>query len=509
MQRCRLVLQAKPYAYKKLMKMLKDKVTQTFSYAVAPQMQTQRIAMLNKHKQQLNILVSAALQGNDNKAEGLMEQLSSIETELEILERNPLVIGFGDWEYEEESKLSDAITPQMQSRLIDQLDKQKTKLDDLFKTVQQYDAYPLISTHEKVSIKLKQTPQMPTQEVIDLLNNQKEQLYELVKPLLQSGGDHTDLEKKWSALEEEMDKEMNILDDNELNTKTRFGWVIQPRLTADTTWSGNPVFRQLPGHYSLSAVISIPSWWRSVKLQVNKCWLTEPKLGATISSLCDNHSSKSPTFSVKVPANVHEINQKLKFAVLKSPSLTPDNYDDHHHQKIEVGRKGAILLEGLRLWRSTVVLLDNQKADSIEVLPDMKAVMATFQCVRPPAGDPEVAYPSEKKEDKQTDVNASSTNNTAKQSNERKKSADDVSSKNSKHTSDPNQQPDILEGQEGGESQKGSFGENFALARLWTSEGTTDYQPLKISLKPFVQRYPGEKPCYEIEAIEQARSQIK
>ncbi len=528
MQKCRLVLTERPGANELLMEKLTEKVTQTFSYAVTPQIQTQRIALLNKQKQQLNILISAALQGDGNKAEGLMQQLSTLEKELEILERYPLVIGFGDWQYEEKPEPFTAMTLEMQTQRIELLKKQKEQLNDWIKTSlprgdnHTKDLTRQLSTLEQELDILDRepyeamTPQMQTQ-YIALLNKQKEQL---ITALLR-GDNHTkDLTQQLSTLE----KELEILD-RELNTETRFGWVIQPRLTGGTALSGNPEFRQLPGHYQLSALISIPSWWHAVNVQVNKCWLTEPKLGAIISSLCDSRGSQSPSFTIKVPGHPHEINQKLRYEVFKTPYLSHQNYDPDHKQEIEVGRKGVLLLEGIRLWRSTVVLLGNQKADSIEVLPDMKAVMATFQCVKPAAGDTMPAYKDENKDVKQAGVNTSGTNNTGvllqgplnsllsllaqqpKEQEKSKKTTDDASSKDSPHNS-ANHGTDNPVGREEGKSQNGSAREQSALVRLWTSEGNTDSMPLLVTLKPFVQRYPGDKPCYEIEANEQ-ESQIK
>ena len=408
MQQCRLVLNAKPGAHKNLIKALKD-VNQSFSYAVTPQIQTQRIALLNKQKQQLNSLVNASLQGGGNKTEGLVQQLNTLEKELEMLERHPLVVGFGDWQYQEK-------------------DEEKAESDPI-------------------------------------------------------------------------------------NNETRFGWVIQPRLTGSPSTSDGPEFQQLPGHYSLSAVISIPGWWRSVTVQVNKCWLSRPKLSASISSLCGKNNV--PAFNIKVPGHTYELNQKLGTEVIKNPHLLPEIHDLNHMQLIEVGRKGVVLLEGDRLWRSTVVMLDNQKADSIEVLPDMKGVSATFECVKPAAGDKAIAY--EEKDKKPASEITPDTNNTSvslqgplnslrsllvqqpKEQEKAKKSTNDASAKDP--TSSQESTPENCKPagqQKRGESNNDCNHDTPASIKLWTSEGNTDSNPLRIILKPFVRRYPDDKPCYEI-----------
>lgn len=396
MQKCRLVLTKKKSGEDTLINDLEKDISQTFSYAVTPQTQTQHIALLNKQKQQLYSLVNAALLGGGNKVEALIQKLSTVEKELELVERHPLVVGFGDWQYE-------------------------NKADP--------------------------------------------------------------------------------------NTATRFGWVIKPRLAGSQDLSDNSEFRQLPSHHSLSAVISIPSWWRSVTVQVNKCWKTEPKLGAGISTLCDKSDSKSPLFSIKVPGHGHEINQKLKFEVFKNPHLLNLNYQGDHNQYIEIGRKGVVLLEGERLWRSTVVMLNNQLADNIEVLPDMKGVMATFQCVEPAAGNTWNKYVDNDEKVEEQEKEKILTNHPVDvlqpKEPEKTENSDPTSSNASLTDSNSNQKNCDDMGRYWDKAQKVCIHDETALVKLWTSEGNTDPHPIRVTLRPFVRRYPDDKPCYQIEAEKQ------
>ena len=53
-----------------------------------------------------------------------------------------------------------------------------------------------------------------------------------------------------------------------------------------------------------------------------------------------------------------------------------------------VGKKADIVIEGGRLWRSTLVTLGTQSADEIFVLPHMEGIVATFDCVRRPPYSP-------------------------------------------------------------------------------------------------------------------------
>ncbi len=47
--------------------------------------------------------------------------------------------------------------------------------------------------------------------------------------------------------------------------------------------------------------------------------------------------------------------------------------------------------------------------------------------------------------------------------------------------------------------------DKVAVIKLWTSEGNTNNAPSFLRLKPFVQRFPTDIPCYEFEENKQAR----
>ena len=57
--------------------------------------------------------------------------------------------------------------------------------------------------------------------------------------------------------------------------------------------------------------------------------------------------------------------------------------------KIMACAEAAIVIPGSNLWRSTVVTLGGQKADLIEVLPDMSGIIARFSRVGLPEQDGE------------------------------------------------------------------------------------------------------------------------
>jgi hypothetical protein len=283
MQQCKLVLYDKEDGYINLRRDLKE-ISQTFSYTVTPQQQTQKITLLNKKKDRLGIMIQLALTNGNQDTSLMMDQLNAVEEEAELLERHPVVVSFGDW-------------------------LEKAKPDNKNKT----------SDDKKKS-----------------------------------------------------------------DDETSFGWLIRPRLTTNNNLQSQG-FRHLAAHYSLSSVISIPSWWKSANIEITTCWFDDRKFRSNNAWLCDTNTNKPHKYMIRLPGNVKEINQKLGIDVIKAPYVTPTD-NGQPNQTVESGRKGTILLEGERLWRSTVVMLDNQKADRIEVLPNMQAVLAEFECVHPMTG---------------------------------------------------------------------------------------------------------------------------
>lgn len=180
---------------------------------------------------------------------------------------------------------------------------------------------------------------------------------------------------------------------------TNFGWMIAPQLNADMLKRREHVDSQ----YSLSAVVSLPSWWKEANLEIETCWLSRSKLdqwGVTANrglQICpntraalwwdapDENTSKSD--KIRLPGAVSEISRKLGFEVTEEPYLK-----EQLAQSVEEGRAGAVLIQGSRLWRSTTVTMGSQNADQIIVLPNMEGIIAKFNCVQRTAEPVETAF---------------------------------------------------------------------------------------------------------------------
>ncbi|MCS3764197.1 hypothetical protein [Bradyrhizobium centrosematis] len=163
-----------------------------------------------------------------------------------------------------------------------------------------------------------------------------------------------------------------------------FGWIVAGRMTEDDT------FEQIDGQYPLSAFISVPGWWQTVKVSIATCWLSRSDVSElapilSAKNICPGIEAANDNIPVRLPAAVPEISHKLGFDVVRQPSIF-----NPKQQELIVGQAGALLIEGQRLWRSTEVTAGAQRADKITILPNMEGILAEFECVLPPSGDREV-----------------------------------------------------------------------------------------------------------------------
>jgi hypothetical protein len=171
------------------------------------------------------------------------------------------------------------------------------------------------------------------------------------------------------------------------NGTTKFGWIMFPR--ADQNW--NWFRRHVPEKYAVTAFVSVPGWWKTAVLNIQTCWVSDRSIARTVDpvNICMQEPSwrarkrvNEYALQLRLPGDSDAAVQNLRFEVLAYPYLKRPLADP----VVEIGRAANLLITGGRLWRSPVVRLGAQQAQSIEVLPDMQGIVAKFDCVLPAAG---------------------------------------------------------------------------------------------------------------------------
>jgi hypothetical protein len=157
----------------------------------------------------------------------------------------------------------------------------------------------------------------------------------------------------------------------------RFGWLISPRPGKELTWSVPLEQAQL------GAVVALPSWWRSALLQICVRFVPQNSIADVMDDRFWNHPNQCRVEVIRLPGSSADVSRRLGMDVLTTPYM--ENWK--RPPVVYAGLTGEpthLLITGERLWRNTVVTLGGQKADQIEVLPDMVGIAATFRCIRRP-----------------------------------------------------------------------------------------------------------------------------
>jgi hypothetical protein len=133
------------------------------------------------------------------------------------------------------------------------------------------------------------------------------------------------------------------------------GWII------DVGRNGQPFQR------SQFALISVPAWTSRLTVTVRTGWLT---------SSSAEWSAAPYSYTVPIPPDYEAFDSFIGGQeAMRRPQINDELMDD---QFLVACRKAAILIPGLRLWRSAMVTVGSERADRITVLPNMRGIIAEF-----------------------------------------------------------------------------------------------------------------------------------
>jgi len=157
-----------------------------------------------------------------------------------------------------------------------------------------------------------------------------------------------------------------------------FGWVILPRYRAVD--GRKAVYIQGVSQYSLSALLSLPSWWSEVTLEITRTWLDPDGTP---------QDAQAEFVDVQLQPDFDALEASLLIANQLGPVLMESQQDP---VLLTACASGAIVIPGRRLWRSSVVTMGSQTADEISVLPNMKGIIAKFREVENQSSDVETSF---------------------------------------------------------------------------------------------------------------------
>lgn len=171
------------------------------------------------------------------------------------------------------------------------------------------------------------------------------------------------------------------------------GWLIGPRYKVSGDPDGLVSFRHVPTQHTLTGLISVPSWWNELTLVTRTYWLDENGVEFTEEGkelTPDVKAEKGNGVKISLPSDWTSI-----VNILNPKSRKPEIDEEDSSAGPDVlmaCERGSVIIRGSQLWRSTVVTLGGQQADSISVLPNMKGIIATFKVVKPSVSGSEELY---------------------------------------------------------------------------------------------------------------------
>jgi hypothetical protein len=179
----------------------------------------------------------------------------------------------------------------------------------------------------------------------------------------------------------------------------------------DFGWAVVRPGQQTPTQTSQVVLVSVPAYLDSLNLTVRTGWLDPDKAGSFIADM--NALSKFGEVEIQPDAYEDLLKNSLRaYRKTRIEVKLPPDYDaldslvtansgrqgpainDRYlacatgkdaYMYLRAGEPASIVIPGERLWKSTMVTLNGQLAGRIQVLPDMRGIIATFEEVASPA----------------------------------------------------------------------------------------------------------------------------
>lgn len=186
-----------------------------------------------------------------------------------------------------------------------------------------------------------------------------------------------------------------------LEGSASFGWVLGPKFAIDE--NQKPTFVHTPARYVFTASIAAPGWMTSVNIDGEGCWIEPDGREDACFKLFGNEGKK---FRVNLPSSYHRafIPALLRHnqEIIREPEvfLLPEQYraggtlilraasEQCRNAVSNRSCEQQVVIEGRELWRNPEVYIGSQKADVVELLPNMRGLVATFRALKPPIAHP-------------------------------------------------------------------------------------------------------------------------
>lgn len=157
-----------------------------------------------------------------------------------------------------------------------------------------------------------------------------------------------------------------------------FGWLIGPRFELNN--KGKTIFSHIPQTYTVMATIVMPGWWDQLFLTGSQGWLDSDGEPQNTKEMKITPYKVVPDFNCLTTALLDDDSN-----LTQSPVITRRVDTNKGPQyAVVAGKQEKLIITGKNLWKNPQVFIGSQKADLVEVLPDMNGLVATFNEVNFP-----------------------------------------------------------------------------------------------------------------------------
>lgn len=149
---------------------------------------------------------------------------------------------------------------------------------------------------------------------------------------------------------------------------TNFGWFLGPAFGIK---DGNATFTQVPTRQSFSVSIVVPAWIGHLTITGTRAWIdSDGKFGG---------SQILSTNDVALPGDMDAL-----ISAIQGRTERPAPVVDLSGQNLQVTtNEQTLLIRGNELWRNPAVFIGSTPAYTVDLLPDMRGLLAHFKTISP------------------------------------------------------------------------------------------------------------------------------
>jgi hypothetical protein len=171
------------------------------------------------------------------------------------------------------------------------------------------------------------------------------------------------------------------------NGNKEFGWVLGPRFEISN--KGKAKFSHTPVHHILSASLLAPAWAKNASFVVETAWVDSDGnlVNVQNATMVDNGKTVQTQIDVKLAPDydgLWDAYMEHEEGFARRPHILYRGDTFALRAGVENQR---LYIPGANLWRNPEVYIDNAKASSVEIAPNMAGIYAVFKEALPEAAD--------------------------------------------------------------------------------------------------------------------------